>query len=76
VIKLKNKTYVIDKNEKIRKKEKIKIGPVSRARKTQSSWASRKRPRFAGLEQPKHLGLVFCLFFLKGGRLVVHSLML
>jgi hypothetical protein len=50
VIKLKNKTYVIDKNEKIRKKEKIKIGPVSRARKTQSSWASRKRPRFASLE--------------------------
>jgi hypothetical protein len=36
VIKLKNKTYVIDKNEK-RKKEKIKIGPVSQPRKTWSS---------------------------------------
>jgi hypothetical protein len=62
VIKFKNKTYVIDKNEKIRKKEKIKIGPVSRARKTQSSWVSRKRPRFAGLEQPKHLALFFVYF--------------
>jgi hypothetical protein len=51
----KTNAIVMDKN----KNKKSKKGSPSHARKAQSSWASRKRSRRAGLKQPSCLGLTF-----------------